>query len=199
MALYKVKNGQRVKLSNREVKAYIMKQNNWDATQYKKQYDIFKNKLRAFEAYESYYGKDVKKASASELLYKEAKAKQHYGSEYKPSLTLQRIKSFTSVSSGKVGQQKLQSERYMKARTISYESNLQAFDNFLNAIPESMREKLMSIENPVKREQAIKDYADKLHAKQDAQSRAIKAEAIPISGEVMGSDVAIDFDISEYM
>ena len=131
MALYKIRNGQRIKLTNREIKAYIMKQNNWDASQYKKQYDIFKNKLRAFEAYEQYYGKDIKKSSASELMYKEAKAKQHYGSEYKPSLTLQRIKSFTSVSSGKIGQKSLQSERYIKARTASYETNLSAFGSLL--------------------------------------------------------------------
>ena len=43
---YKYQNGQRVKMTNREVKAYIMKINGWTTEQYNKQY-------------ESWYGKKI--------------------------------------------------------------------------------------------------------------------------------------------
>ena len=56
---------QKVYLTNREVKAYIMKTNNWTASQYQKQYDIFKNKLRAYESYTQAQGAKTKKESVA--------------------------------------------------------------------------------------------------------------------------------------
>ena len=93
--LYKTIKGNRVKVTPTEAKTTIMRANGWTAEQYKKQYDIFKNKLRAYEAFE---GKFAKRQSAVELLYKQAKAKLREGADYQPSIKMQRIESFTSVS-----------------------------------------------------------------------------------------------------
>ena len=108
---YKYQNGQRVKMTNREVKSYIMKINGWTTEQYNKQYDILRNKVRSYEAYERASGRTTQTQSVQSLLFKEAKAKKRMGAEYTPSIKMQRIKSFTSVSSGKAGQKALTGKR----------------------------------------------------------------------------------------
>ena len=54
---------------------------------------------------------------------------------------------------------------------------------------------------PIKREQALRDYANKVHEKIDEQRKATEFEAIPIStGETYGSDLELDdFDYSSYI
>ena len=197
--LFKTVKGQRVQMTSREVKAYIMKVNNWTAEQYKKQYDIFKNKLRAFEAYEIAGGAEVTKQSASELLYKEAKSKEAYGANYKPSIKMERIRSFTSVSSGKAGQKALQSTKYKERRAVVYgDATYKQFEGLIkkNTTASNI---YYNIKDPVKREQALTDFANQIHAKIDAQDKATQNEAIP-SGETIGSDTAdITFDISKYL
>ena len=114
--IYKIVKGGRVEMSSREVKQYIMKQNGWTSQQYDKQYDIFKNKLRAYENYERAHGVTQARQSPTQMLFKEAKAKAREGADYTPSIKMQRIRSFTSVSSGKAGQKALQGARYQARR-----------------------------------------------------------------------------------
>jgi len=197
--LFKTVKGQRVQMTSREVKAYIMKVNNWTAEQYKKQYDIFKNKLRAFEAYEASTGAKVTQQSAVELLYKEARSKASYGSNYTPSIKMQRIRSFTSVSSGKAGQKALQSTKYRERRAKAYgDATFKQFEGLIRS-NQTASNIYYNIKDPVKREKALTDFANQMHAKIDAQGRATANEAIP-SGETIGSDTAdITFDISKYL
>lgn len=197
-AFYKIENGQKIKMTNREVKQYIMKQNKWTSEQYNKQYDILRNKLRAFESYERMSGKSVKTQSVQSLLYKEAKAKKREGENYKPSIKMQRIKSFTSISSGKKGLQALTHEKYVSRRTKLYEdATYKQFSGFIAGNPQA-RKIYESIPDPVMREKALADYADKVHAKIDEQDKAQENEAIPY-GETYGSGSEIDFDITPYL
>ena len=53
--------------------------------------------------------------------------------------------------------------------------------------------------DPLKREQALSDYANKLHLEIEQQTNKIKGEAIPFSDQNYGSDVSIDFDIDSYL
>ena len=196
--LYKMVKGQRVEMSSREVKAYIMKQNGWTSSQYDKQYDIFKNKLRAYENYERAHGITSKRQSPTQLLYKEAKAKAREGANYTPSIKMQRIKSFTSVSSGKAGQKALLGQRYQARRAQLYE---EATNKQLKGLIDNnptAKEIVERIKDPVKREQALADYANKIHAKIDEEGKAQENEAIPF-GETFGSDDVVDFDISDYL
>ena len=55
-----------------------------------------------------------------------------------------------------------------------------------------------SISDPVKREEAMTDYANKLGAKIDEQDEIIENEAIPY-GETFGSTDEIDFNIDSYL
>lgn len=195
---YKYVGGKRVVMTNREVKAYIMKQNGWTTTQYKKQYDIFKNKLRAYENYERASGRQVTSQSPVEVLFKEAKAKARDGVNYTPSIKMQRIRSFTSVSSGKAGQRALQGRLYRQRRASTYQDA--TYKQFKGLVESNKQAKAIydTIKDPVMREKALSDFANKLHAKINEQDEVVESEAIPF-GETYGSDEQIDFDIEDYL
>lgn len=195
---YKYVGGKRVVMTNREVKAYIMKQNGWTSTQYKKQYDIFKNKLRSYENYERASGRQVTTQSPVEVLFKEAKAKARDGVNYTPSIKMQRIRSFTSVSSGKAGQRALQGRLYRQRRASTYEDA--TYKQFKGLIQSNKQAQAIynTIKDPVMREKALSDFANKLHAKINEQDEVVESEAIPF-GETYGSDEQIDFDIEDYL
>lgn len=194
---YKYVGGNRVKMTNRDVKAYIMKENRWTSEQYNKQYDILRNKLRSYEAYEKASGRAVKEQSVQSLLFKEAKARQRMGRDYSPSIKMQRIRSFTSVSSGRAGQRALTGRLYMERRATTYEDA--TYKQFKGLVENNKQAELIykSIKDPVKREKALTDFANKMHAKINEQDEVIESEVIPF-GETYGSDEAIDFDIDAY-
>ena len=197
--IYKIVKGGRVELSTREVKKYVMKVNNWTSDEYNKKYDIFKNKLRAFENFQRAHGVIKDRQSPMQLLYKEAKAKVRDGADYTPSIKMQRIKNFTSVSSGKAGQRALQSSRYMQKRNKLYEdATNEQFRGFIKKNAKA-QEIANAIEDPVKREEALRDYADAINAKIDEQDEVSENETIPMSSEVIGSTDEIEFDYSKYL
>lgn len=209
MALYKIKQeykeGKRVtthvKVTAKEAKAYVMKINNWTAREYEKKYDILRNKVRAYEAFERKHGVDNKAISVQELLYKQAKAKAREGTGYKPSLQMQRIQKFTSISSGKRGAKALYQGRSYEARRLAqYEKATQtAFEGFIKNNPTAQKINEM-IKDPVLKEQALKDLAEKIHLKIDAQGKAQEGQTFLSSSQVFGSsDEVDDFDINDYL
>lgn len=196
--IYQTVNGQQVELNARQVKSFIMKVNGWTSEQYRKQYDIFKNKVRAYEGYQRAKGQTIQTQSVAGLLYKEARAKKREGANYKPSIKMQRIRSFTSISSGKALQKALKSKRYLKAREENYEQGtLKQFKGLIDANPQA-KQIYDAISDPVKREQALTDYANALGLKINEAEEVQAESAIPF-GETMGSSDAIDFDINDYL
>lgn len=196
--IYQTVNGQQVELNARQVKSFIMKVNGWTSEQYRKQYDIFKNKVRAYEGYQRAKGQKVQTQSVAGLLYKEARAKKREGANYNPSIKMQRIRSFTSISSGKALQKALKSKRYVKAREETYEQGtLKQFKGLIDANPQA-KQIYDAISDPVKREQALTDYANALGLKINEAEEVQAESAIPF-GETMGSSDAIDFDIKDYL
>lgn len=195
MAIYRTKKGKTEKVSTRELKQTIMKANDWTETQYKKQYDIFKNKLRAYESYVSAHGGDVEPQSPQELLYKAAKSKLKYGSDYKPTLQMERIQAFSAVSitKGRRLAEDLESE-YSRRRGETFEKTTQrAFADMIAKVDKAA-EIDDAIDDPVKKEQALIALAEHIKAKQ-APSGEVFA-----NGEVYGSDEAgEDFDYSEWL
>lgn len=200
---YQWKNGKKVAMTSKEVKQYIMKQNNWTAETYRKQYDIFKNKLNAYESYQRSRGVAVEHQSTTALLFKEAKSKQFYGDEYKPSMKMQQIKSFSAYSITK-GRQLAQGEtksakRYQEKETAKYEAYVQQrFGGFIESNPTAQKIDAM-VKDPVKKEKALSELADKLNAKITDDEVKEEGEAIPISTEHYGSSDEIDIDISKYL
>ena len=215
---YKYQNGQRVKMTNKEVKAYIMKVNGWTNEQYRKQYDLFKNKLRAYESYKTAQGSEVKQQSVVSVLFKEAKSKRHYGAEYTPSRKLQQIRNFKAYSITK-GRQIANTEaykireakkygEYISGRFGNYDPNNPKKNNgfigsnkgaqaIVDAFIKKAEESGQLI-NYAKMEDALSAYADKVNAKINEQDEVTENEAIPF-GETFGSNDEIDFDIDSYL
>lgn len=182
------------KVKPSEIKQTIMRANDWTEDQYKKQYDIFKNKLRAYESYRKAHGAEVKDQSPLAVLYKQAKAKIREGAEYQPSLEMKRIQSFSAVSITKG--EKLAANKdseYSRRRGETFAATTsQAFEGFIRDVPKA-KEIDETIEDPVKKEEALKALAEHIHAKQ-------KPTGEVMSGEAVGSDPAgEDFDYSEWL
>ena len=99
--IYQTRNGVRVTLTAKEIKSYVMKERGWTSEQYSKEYDKLRNRLRAYEEFQRQSGVGVEAQSPASILYFESRARRREGAAYQPSLELQRIKSFPSISSGK--------------------------------------------------------------------------------------------------
>lgn len=215
---YVWRNGKQVTMTNREVKAYIMKANGWTSDQYRKQYDLFKNKLRAYESYKQAQGGEVKQQSVVSVLFKEAKAKRQYGADYTPSRKMQQIQSFKAYSITK-GRQLATTEAYNVREAKKYGEYISGrFGNYdpkdpskndgfigankgAQAIVDAFMKKSQESGKPVnyaKMEDALSDYADRVHAKVNEQDKVEDGQAIP-SGETYGSDIQDDFDVSAYL
>ena len=194
--IYQTRNGVRVALTARDVKAYVMKERGWTSEQYNKEYDKLRNRLRAYEAFQRQSGISVEAQSPASILYFESRTRRREGSEYQPSLELQRIKSFPSISSGKALGRALERRSETFARIYTETTN-KVFAGLIAANPIAA-EIAERVTDPVKRERALIDLAAKLHARQDAAGRVQASSAIPF-GQAVGSDEAIDFDIESYL
>lgn len=194
--IYQTRNGIRVALTAREVKSYVMKERGWTSEQYNKEYDKLRNRLRAYEAFQRQSGVEVETQSPASLLYFESRARKREGAEYQPTLELQRVKSFPSVSSGKALRNTLERRSETFGRRYRDITD-RVFAGLIEANPTAL-EIAQKVKDPVKREEALKALAKKLHAKQDAAGRVQASSAIPF-GQAVGSDDAIDFDINKYL
>lgn len=191
MATY---SGSGKKVTASQMKRAIMSANDWTEDQYRKKYDLFKNKLRAYESFKRAHGANVAPQSPQEVLYRAAKAKKREGAEYKPSIEMQRIQSFSAVSIKKGRQLANDKEsRYSKRRAAAFAAATnKAFEGFIREVPKA-REIAENIEDPIKREEALKALAEHIHAKQRPSGEVI-------SGETYGSDVAgDDFDYNQWL
>lgn len=207
---YRWQNGKKKKLTTHEVKQYIMRANNWTATEYQKQYDIFKNKLRAYESFKEEQGAPVERQSVVSILFKEAKAKRQYGTSYKPSRKMQQIRSFSAYSITK-GRAKAKQANYQAQQQAKYgryvSSRFGEEDGFIKSnkgaqrIVERFKEEAQRTGQPVnyvRMEEALIAYANKVHAKIDDNDKVQNNEAVP-SNETYGSGDEVDFDIDAYL
>ena len=195
----------KVAMTQREVKQYIMRVNGWNETQYRKQYDIFKNKLRAYEAIQA-QSKPVKPQSVVDVLYREAKAKARYGADYTPSQKMREIQATKAYSISK-GRRMARQEEYLQRERERYmgyvksrfggliefaRSDVETNGDGAMEVSKSIMEMVSKISNPVKLEQALSDLANEWE--KSRRSAGI------VNGERVGSDEAdIDFDYSAYL
>ena len=199
--LYKMKKGKVEKISSTKVKQTIMKVNKRTEEQYNKERYKLKNKIRAYETFKEVHGAKVKKPiSPVELLYKQAQAKLKYGKDYEKSAQFKRIEQFASYGNVNVAKKKFQSERVNKKYSEIYnQTTLNSFEKLIKNDPmaKEISEKIL---DPVKLEEALKEYAERKKAKVEEDGKVAEQEAIPIGTEVSGSGPVInDFDISQYL
>lgn len=193
--IYRWANGKKTELSSREVKRFIMQQNNWTSEEYTKKYDIFKNQLRAYEMFKKSQGLDVKKQSPVSILYKQAKAKKSLGASYKPSLEMRLIKSFPSISMGKAGQKALKSNVYLKRRSASFaQISMERFAGLLK-YNEGARKIAQEIKDPILRDKALAKYANFLQ-NSISKNGKMRYDGLPFNSEVVGSDTDLDLAVT---
>ena len=132
--IYQTRNGVRVALTAQQIKAYVMKERGWTSDQYSKEYDKLRNRLRAYEAFQRQSGVSVEAQSPASILYFESRARKREGAEYQPSLELQRIKSFSAISSGKALGRALEHRSETFARKYAETTN-KVFAGFIAANP----------------------------------------------------------------
>ena len=204
-----MKNGRYVKMpmTQREVKRFIMQVNNWTDEQYRKNYDIFKNKLRAYEAVQaSLSGKKVYPQSPIDVLYAEAKSKKAYGEDYAPSMKMKQIQSMTAYSITK-GRKMAQQEAYKEAQSEKYgkyvETRFSGLIDFARDdvatngvkaanISKTILAMMKDIKNPIDLERALSDLATKWER--------MRRDAKSLIGEHVGSDESdMNFDYSDYL
>lgn len=181
MSLYR--NG--TKITQREMREVIMTANNWTEAQYRKQYDIFKNKLRFYEnvqasrgVKEYLKGGSRERQSPQELLYKIARSKLRYGDEYEPTQEVQQIEAVTahSISKGKRIAEQAESRSYRNAVGKIVNIRFSGFTEHYN----KAKEILERISDPVKQEAALVAFAEYLHTR---YPRSGKDKAAPKKGE----------------
>lgn len=193
--IYRTRQGKREKVSPREVKSYIMRVEGWTTEQYNKEYDILRNRLRNFEAFQRASGIEVTPQSPAEILYKQAKAKKRYGSEYTESFDLQRIRAFPSTSTGRKGQMSTRAQARMAS--LYRKTTNARFAGLIEANPTAARI-ADTIDDPVKREQALIAFANEMHIRIGSSLKAQKTAAIPY-GQAIGSDEGFNFPIEQYL
>ena len=191
--IYKTVNGQKVELSAKQVKNFIMQVNKWTSEEYNKQRFIIKNKLRTYEAFTG----SQQAQSPVAFLYFEAKAKQRQGDNYTPSLKSQRIRQFASYGSAKAISKSQQSKKTKEKMQKQYETTtMKQFKGLIENNPTAKRI-WETIKDPVKREKALTDFANELKLKIKESNEVAEAQAIPF-GETFGSGDEFDFDVSQY-
>jgi len=198
-------------ITKKEMRQTIMKANNWTAEQYRKQYDIFKNKLRFYEEVqrsrgvkEYQAGGEKAQQSPQELLYKIARAKQRFGADYKPSQEVEYIQAVTahSITKGRKIAAQASSKSYKAA--VSKIVNIR-FKGFIDHYDKA-NEIVEAISDPFKQEAALTALATYLHEKYPRPGRdkgaPKKKKGAFVQGETFGSgdaDSGEDFDFSEWL
>lgn len=204
MAIYRTRNGNTEKVSNREMKRTIMTVNKWSAERYQKEYDIFKNRLRSYESYQEAHGAKVAKQSPAELLYKQAKSKKKYGSDYKPSNEMTTIQSFPAYS---IAKGRKLAKDFNNGYSIARQKALRAkvltdFDGFIQSVPKA-QELRDGIADAVKLKDALADLAKHIHKNQETAIKATKESGSPeaiFAGEAYGSDpMSGGYDIARWL
>ena len=181
MAIYKNDK----KLTRLQIKNEIKQIQGWSETRYKKELQTIRKGLQR------YGGKET---SASEFLYKEAKAQKRYKDKY---VATQYVKDVRQLARAKKSKRTIVTTRgqILRIKTQSVKTRFGA----LIETNEKAREIYNAIKDPYKRDKALSDYANKLHTKIDESEKVIESEAIPFSSQVYGSDTTIDFDIDAYL
>lgn len=204
MSIFKTVNGQAVKMSAKEIKSYTLKVRGWTSEQYKKYYDILKNKTRSYEAFAREAGFEIETISVAELIYYESKGIERVGSKYTtPKLKL--IKSFQSISSGKTLKSKLKDEKF---KSKIYKNQLKSLidkfgylassnDTIYKLVYETLYDFDGNEINPFLREKMILDFLVKY---KKPTKKKKQANAIPVEDFSDGSyEELSDAEFSDFL
>ena len=170
---------------------------NWSKVRTQKEIKRLNYGLRKLRKLEG--ERDFNKQSGLQLLYSITKSQKRYGEEYKPSESVRFLYKILPKK------RKVVSGKQPTTKTRKHTINLyrqRTFNQFREFIAANKiaQEIVKKIKDPVKRDKALSDLANKIHAKRNEQERIERESIIPISNEIVGSDTTdIDFDINDYL
>ena len=170
---------------------------NWSKARTQREIERLNYGLRKLRKLEG--ERDFNKQSGLQLLYSITKSQKRYGEEYKPS---ESVKLLYKILPKK---RKVVSGKQPAIKTRKHTINLfkqrtqNQFNEFIK-VNETAQEIVKKIKDPIKRDKALADLANKIKAKRNEQEIIERESIIPISNEIVGSDTTdIDFDIDDYL
>lgn len=175
----------KVELSAQEVKNEIMRLRGWSEQEYTRQRKIAQKQIQSYNIYAERAGGERFTKTPTQLLYGETKAQAFYKEEYRASSKIEQVRLMARTSSKQRGE---------KAFTIAEQKVKPIIESRFSALIEKnagARKIAESISDPLKREKALSDYADKMHLKIKEKSGE------PVPSETFGSDTAMDDVASE--
>lgn len=185
------KNGK--ELSPITVKHKIMQMRGWDEAEYTRQRKQLTKRITTFNALMQETGGEKITDTAVQILYKESKARKHFGANYQPAFRTAALHSMAATSGSKRGQKAIEK--------ASNKFSGYVYDRFNGLITKNegarvIYEKLKN--DPVKLEKVLSKYANDMHAVIGYKKKKTQGEAIPFSTESYGSD-NYETDVSSYL
>lgn len=183
--IFRWKSGKKVELTAQQVKNEVMRLRGWSEQEYTRQRKIAQKQIQSYNIYAERAGGEAYEKTPTQLLYSEARAREFWQEQYRASSKIAQIRLMAKTSSKKRGE-----KAFTKAEKDVSPIIESRFAGLI-AKNEGARKIAESITDPLKREKALSDYADKMHLKIDAKS----GEAVPT--ESFGSEVSMDDVASE--
>ena len=199
----------KVSVKDSEVKAKIMEAFNLKTDQeYRRFYDIQKNKVNTYNEFTKADKKDAPKIqSVQSFLYSQAKSRLKYGQDYEPSAQTKLVNSMPaySITKGRNVHEKMHSQQHKDVQMRFAASMLKNMEHFMAAyqgteknpsILDKIKEKYK--DDPAKMMGAIAAYAESLkEVKKNAKGEYVKSESGFPLGSTAGSPSATKFKYGE--
>ena len=171
---------------------------NWSKARTQREIERLNYGLRKLRKLEG--EREFNKQSGLQLLYAITKSKKRYGEEYRPSENVRFLYKILPKKRKRTGK-KRQATRNIRKQTINLfkQRTQNQFNEFIK-VNETAQEIVKKIKDPIKRDKALADLANKIKVKRNEQEIIERESIIPISNEIVGSDTTdIDFDIDDYL
>ena len=170
---------------------------NWSKTRTQREIKRLNYGLRKLRKLEG--ERDFNKQSGLQLLYSITKSQKRYGEEYRPSESVKLLYKILPKKRKTVSGKRPAIKTRKHTINLFKQRTRNQFKEFIK-VNEKAQEIVKKIKDPVKRDKALADLANKIKAKRNEQERIERESIIPISNEIVGSDTTdIDFDIDDYL
>ena len=170
---------------------------NWSKEQTQREIKRLNYGLRKLRKLEG--EREFNKQSGLQLLYSMTKSQKRYGEEYRPSESVKLLYKILPKKRKTVSGKRPAIKTRKHTINLFKQRTRNQFNEFIK-VNEKAQEIVKKIKDPIKRDKALADLANKIHAKRNEQERIERESIIPISNEIVGSDTTdIDFDINDYL
>ena len=182
-------------LSSKQVKSYIMRSRGWTEQEYTLARKGLTKQITGYNRAVTSKGGEKFDSTAVQLLYKQSKAMKRYGRDYMPTEKIKFIQALPKTSGSARSMTQI-----TKIIDTFDEYVTDRFEALVNANPIAKQISDHYQNDPVKREKALRDFADDMHVIIDNNKKELKSAGVLFggygSGNVPGlkASAYIDFD-----